>query len=78
MDVIPDHCWLLLVICYKSITVQIKHKCELSNLIKVCKGSQGGLSSPFILKLFYQEMVESLAECTGGIKITGTSYNLFV
>ena len=31
MDVIPDHCWLLLVNWYKSITVQIKHKCELSN-----------------------------------------------
>ena len=35
MDVIPDHCWLLLGNWYKSITVQIKHKYELSNPIKV-------------------------------------------
>ena len=75
MYVIPDHCWLLLDNWYKSITIQIKHKCELSNPIKVCKGTrQGGLSSPFLFNLFYQEM----AKCNGRIKITGTSYNLFV
>ena len=52
MDVIPDHCWLVLVNRYKSITVEIKHKCELSNPIKVCKGTrQGGLSSPFLFNL---------------------------
>ena len=28
--------------------------------------------------IFYQEMVESLAECNVGVKINGTSYNLFV
>ena len=57
----------------------MKHKCELSNPIKVCKGTlQGGLSSPFIFTLFYQEMVKSLAECTGGININGASFNLFV
>ena len=81
MNVILDYfdCWLFLVNWYKSITVQIKHKCELSNPIKVCKDTrQGGLSPPFIFTLFYQEMIESLAECTGGIKINGTSYNLFV
>ena len=74
-----DHCWLLLVNWYKSITIQIKHNCELSIPIKVCKGTrQGGLSSPFLFNLFYQEMVEALAECNVGIKINGTSYNLFV
>ena len=47
--------------------VPIKHKCELSNQIKECKGTrQGGLSTPFLFNLIYQEMVESLAECTGG------------
>ena len=62
-----------------SILFYIKHKGELSIPIKVCKGTcQGGLSSPFLFKLFYQEMVESLAECNGGIKINGTSYNLSV
>ena len=51
----------------------------MTNPIKVCKGTlQGGLSFLFLFNLFYQEMVESLAECTGGIKINGTSYNLFV
>ena len=50
--------------------VQIKHKCELSNPIKVCT-RQSGLSSPFLFNLFYQERVESLADCTRGITING-------
>ena len=70
MDAIHDHCWLILVSWYKSITVQIKHKRELNNPIKVCKGTRQGGLSPFLFNLFYQEMTESLAECT--------SYNLFV
>ena len=46
----------------------------MSNTIKVCKDTrQGGLSSPFLFNL-----LESLAECNGGIKINCTSYNLFV
>ena len=39
---------------------------------------QVDVSSQFPFNLFYQEMIGSSAECTGYIKIHGTSYNLFV
>lgn len=78
MDVIPDHCWLLMVNWYRSITVQIKWGSELSGIIKVTKGTrQGGLSSPFLFNLMYQDMINELSDCVGGININNRSYNVF-
>jgi hypothetical protein len=50
----------------------------LSEPIKVCKGTrQGGLSSPFLFNLFYQDLINELSQCTGGININNISFNVF-
>ena len=38
---------------------------------------QGGLSSPYLFNLFYQELIDLLSKCTGGIQIGENSYNVF-
>lgn len=70
IGVVPDHCWVVLVTWYKTITVQVKWRNQLSDHIKVGKGTrQGGLSSPFLFNLFYQDLIEELSKCIGGIKV---------
>ena len=45
LNVVPDHCWRVMVHWYSSITVRIKWNGKPSDSIKVCKGTrQGGLS----------------------------------
>ena len=40
---------------------------------------QGGLSSPFLCNLFYQDLISIslLSNCSGGIKIQNDTYNVF-
>ena len=58
--------------------MQIKWGSELSEPISVHKGiRQGGLSSPFLFNLFYQDLINELSECTGGIIIYKQSFNVF-
>ena len=46
--------------------------------IKINKGTrQGGLTSPFLFNAFYQDMIRTLSETTGGLRICDTSYNVF-
>ena len=68
--------WLLGI--YISITVEIKWKGYLFNHIRLPKGTrQGGLSSPFLLNLFHNYLVESLSAFNGGINIGSMSLNAF-
>ena len=63
---------------YSSITVHIKLNGKLSDSIKVCKGThQGGLSSPFLFNLFYQDLINELSNSADGMKIKTVSYNVF-
>ena len=42
------------------------------------KGTRkGGLSSPFLFNLFYQDMITELPQTVGGIRINHSSYNVF-
>ena len=78
IDVLPDHCWMIIVNWYRAIYVQIKWGSALSEPISVHKGTrQGGLSSPFLFNLFYQDLINELSECTGGIIINKQSFNVF-
>ena len=62
---------------YRAICVQIKWGSALSEPISVHKGTrQGGLSSPFLFNLFYQDFINELSECTGGIIINKQSFNV--
>ena len=36
-----------------------------------------GISSPFLFNIFYQDLVEKLSKCTGGILINNDTYNVF-
>ena len=51
---------------------------KLSTKIDVCVGTrQSGISSPFLFNIFYQDLVEKLSKCSGGILINNDTYNVF-
>ena len=76
--IIPDVCWRLLYYWYTHLTVQVRWNGKLSDSIRVLRGTrQGGLSSPFLFNIFYQDMITELSESIGGITINGVSYNVF-
>ena len=69
-EVLPDYCWHLMVNWYKKLTVQTKWCKQFSEKISVCIGpGQGGISSPLLFNIFYQEFVDALSKCPGGIGI---------
>ena len=75
---LPDHCWHVMVKWYNRLNVQIKWCNQLSSKVKICVGTrQGGLSSPFLFNMFYQDLVNELSNCAGGILINNESYNVF-
>ena len=50
----------------------------LSRSIKVSIGTrQGGLTSPMLFNVFYQELVHLLSTCYSGITINNEIYNVF-
>ena len=58
--------------------MQIKWCKQLSEKISVCIGTrQGGISSPLLFNIFYQELVDALSKCPGGISINSDSFNVF-
>ena len=78
MDVIPNHCWAMMVSWYRDKIVQVKWGNFLSNMIMIARGTrQGGSPSPFVFNLFYRDLINSLTNCIGGIKIGDGSYNVF-
>ena len=78
MNVISDHCWMMLVNWYRAISVRIKWGSEISEPIAVRKGTrQGGLTSPFLFNLFYEDLINQLSDCIGGININDHSFNVF-
>ena len=51
---------------------------KLSTKIDVCIGTrQGGISSPLLFNIFYQDLVEKLSKCSGGKLISNDTYNVF-
>ena len=77
-SVLPEHCWHIMVNWYNRLTVQVKWCQKLSTKIDVCIGTrQGVISSPFLFNIFYQDLVEKLSKCSGGILINNDTYNVF-
>ena len=75
-DVIPRPLWRLLVTWYGRLTVQIKWGGQLSDEIMVLQGTrQGGLSSPFLFNIFYQDMIQDLNRMPSGLVIDDTNFN---
>ena len=76
-EVLPDYCWHLMANWFKKRTVQIKWCKQLSGKISMCIGTrQGGISSPLLFNIFYQELVDVLSKCPGGISINNDSFNV--
>ena len=77
MDIFPDLSWRLLYYWYSKQCVFIKWNNEVSQKIRIGVGTrQGGLTSPYLFNLFYQDMIE-LNNSSGGIRINGVTYNAF-
>ncbi len=77
-QVLPIHCWRTMYSWYEDLSVCIKWKGQLSQSIPVNIGTrQGGLSSPFLFNIFYQDLIEELSSTNHGISIDGRNYNVF-
>ncbi len=79
INVIPDTWWRLLHTWYHNSLVQVKWNGKLSEVLNIEKGTrQGGLTSPFLFNLFYQDLVHDLTNIPGGLRINGNSYCVLV
>ena len=77
IDIIPDPWWFVMYAWYKHVKVRVKWKNMMSECFNLEKGTrQGGLTSPFLFNLFYQELVMGLSNTTGGLRINGRPYNV--
>ncbi len=75
--VLSDGSWHVLFSWCNDIYVSVRWNCSLGNTINVKKGkTQGGLPSPILFNIFYQDMVHDLTVTVGGIRIQGISYNV--
>jgi hypothetical protein len=77
-DALIIHCWRLIVNWYSKMTVRIKWNHQLGPPIQVQRGTrQGGLSSPFLFNVFYQDMIAQLSSMDCGVQIAGNRFNTF-
>jgi hypothetical protein len=77
INVIPDPWWCILYMWYKYLKVRIKWNGNLSDCFRIERGTrQGGLTSPFLFNIFYQDLVSDLHMTTGGLKIDNISYSV--
>ncbi len=77
-NIIPIMYWRILVYWYSKLVVQIRWGDQMSDTITICKGTrQGGLSSPFLFNLLYQDMVSILSDMNAGISVNNVAYNTF-
>ena len=76
--VLKDHWWRLMFSWYTSLNAVVKWNNVLSQKFTLCMGSrQGGLTSPFLFNLLYQELVDGLPNLRCGLRIGNYSYNVF-
>jgi hypothetical protein len=69
MDIIPVIYWRMLVYWYQRLTVFIKWGDQTSEAIVISRGTrQGGLSSPFLFNLLYQDMVDVISKMPSGFR----------
>jgi hypothetical protein len=77
IGIVPELCWRILVFWYSKLIVYIKWGESISEAVQIRKGTrQGGLSSPFIFNLLYQDLVDILSKKDCGISINNVTYNL--
>ena len=78
-SVLPTYCWFVMYEWYSEFTINIKWRGCYSNNIDVNIGTtrQGGLSSPMLFNISYQELIDRLSSHHCGISINKNSYSAF-
>ena len=77
INIIPDKYWRILSVWYKNMCVCIRWNSILGDKIQVKRGTkQGGLTSPFIFNLFYQELIENISKCNCGLTVENNNFNV--
>jgi hypothetical protein len=78
MFVLDISWWRTLYVWYQSATAVIKYMGKHSSPFNVEKGTrQGGLTSPLLFNIVYQDMIKELSDCMGGLRIGSHSYSVF-
>ena len=76
VDVIADHWWRLLHFWYRNTTAAVRYMGKQSQPFSLKTGTQGGLTSPFLFNLVYQDLVKELSEAPCGVRIGKDRYNV--
>ena len=77
-SVLSDQWWRLMFVWYTNLKAMVRWNNELSDEFMLCKGTrQGGLTSPFLFNLMYQELIDGLSKEKGGMRVGKFSYNVF-
>ena len=75
--VIPDDLWAMLANWYARLAVQTKWQDFVGPPMSVRRGTrQGGLSSPFLFNLFYQDLVRDLNNMPCGLRLYNRNFNV--
>ena len=77
-SVLPSYCWFVIHEWYSQLTINIKWRGCYSKDVDVNIGTrQGGLSSPQLFNIVYQDLIYKLSSQHCGISISMEFYNLF-
>ena len=77
-SVLPTYCRFVMYEWYSQLTINIKWRGCYSKDVAVNIGTrQGGLSSPLLFNIFYQDLIDRLSTQHCGISINKESFNVF-
>ena len=77
-SVLPTHCLFVMHEKYSQLTINLKWRGCYSKDVDVNIGTrQGGLSSPLLFNIFYQDLIDGLSFQHCGTSISNESYNVF-
>ena len=78
MKVVTDSWWRLMYAWYLDSKAMIKYMGKLSSPFNIQKGTrQGGLTSPFLFNVLYQDMIHDLSQSKNGLMIGNNTYSVF-
>ena len=77
LGIIDDKWWRILYVWYHGSSAMVKHMGKLSQPFSLKAGTrQGGLTSPLLFNIVYQDMISMLSTTTGGLRIKENTYNV--
>ena len=77
-SVLPTYCWFMMYEWYSQLTINITWRGCYSKDVDVNIGTrQGGLSSPLLFNIFYQDLIDRLSIKHCSISINKESFNVF-